>query len=139
MFLTLFFFLMIRRPPRSTLFPYTTLFRSRRSRPLDRRTLARAAPVGACEDESGDDADGRQDARWVPDHGTPFCHNIVFSHGDWRYGRIPQGFRVRDGPCSLHHVTSYSRTTGSAPPRLPTSVRGSSVESWQCLPGAWRQ
>src|SRR5438876_7632091 len=25
----LFFFLLIRRPPRSTLFPYTTLFRSR--------------------------------------------------------------------------------------------------------------
>src|SRR3712207_7331354 len=30
--LYLFFFLMIRRPPRSTLFPYTTLFRS--DRPL---------------------------------------------------------------------------------------------------------
>src|SRR2546428_3775124 len=27
--LRFFFFLMIRRPPRSTLFPYTTLFRSR--------------------------------------------------------------------------------------------------------------
>src|SRR3712207_8670070 len=27
-----FFFLMIRRPPRSTLFPYTTLFRSARAR-----------------------------------------------------------------------------------------------------------
>src|ERR1041385_9282951 len=27
-FVTLVFFLMIRRPPRSTLFPYTTLFRS---------------------------------------------------------------------------------------------------------------
>src|SRR3712207_8351530 len=27
--LCFFFFLMIRRPPRSTLFPYTTLFRSR--------------------------------------------------------------------------------------------------------------
>src|SRR3712207_9128029 len=26
-----FFFLMIRRPPRSTLFPYTTLFRSERT------------------------------------------------------------------------------------------------------------
>src|SRR5690242_20969199 len=26
----MFFFLMIRRPPRSTLFPYTTLFRSQR-------------------------------------------------------------------------------------------------------------
>src|SRR6266849_9255858 len=31
-FLFLFFFLMIRRPPRSTLFPYTTLFRSTRKR-----------------------------------------------------------------------------------------------------------
>src|SRR3712207_9346447 len=29
----MFFFLMIRRPPRSTLFPYTTLFRSRDSFP----------------------------------------------------------------------------------------------------------
>src|SRR3989442_2541941 len=28
MFSLFFFFLMIRRPPRSTLFPYTTLFRS---------------------------------------------------------------------------------------------------------------
>src|SRR5438309_5414714 len=27
-FYSVFFFLMIRRPPRSTLFPYTTLFRS---------------------------------------------------------------------------------------------------------------
>src|SRR5947208_11161340 len=27
-----FFFLLIRRPPRSTLFPYTTLFRSKRKR-----------------------------------------------------------------------------------------------------------
>src|SRR5256885_11984442 len=29
-----FFFLMIRRPPRSTLFPYTTLFRSRSRAPV---------------------------------------------------------------------------------------------------------
>src|SRR5437660_10252645 len=33
----LFFFLIIRRPPRSTLFPYTTLFRSCRSGWLRRR------------------------------------------------------------------------------------------------------
>src|SRR5256885_10974235 len=32
-----FFFLMIRRPPRSTLFPYTTLFRSRKSRHVQKR------------------------------------------------------------------------------------------------------
>src|SRR5947209_16930257 len=35
LFFPFFFFLMIRRPPRSTLFPYTTLFRSaaKRERP----------------------------------------------------------------------------------------------------------
>src|SRR2546430_8848058 len=32
-----FFFLMIRRPPRSTLFPYTTLFRSNRHRLVDEK------------------------------------------------------------------------------------------------------
>src|SRR3712207_9374565 len=34
-----FFFLMIRRPPRSTLFPYTTLFRSRRVQEIGAPTL----------------------------------------------------------------------------------------------------
>src|SRR2546426_11682644 len=33
----LFFFLMIRRPPRSTLFPYTTLFRSHAAAHLNSR------------------------------------------------------------------------------------------------------
>src|SRR5256885_11616916 len=34
-----FFFLMIRRPPRSTLFPYTTLFRSRHLPLSERRRV----------------------------------------------------------------------------------------------------
>src|SRR2546422_8122608 len=37
LFFYLFFFLMIRRPPRSTLFPYTTLFRSQVVRHRTRR------------------------------------------------------------------------------------------------------
>src|SRR6266699_1782539 len=40
-FLAVFFFLMIRRPPRSTLFPYTTLFRSPRAADLSRFHLIR--------------------------------------------------------------------------------------------------
>src|SRR3712207_8924648 len=44
-----FFFLMIRRPPRSTLFPYTTLFRSRGDRRRARgghpRTFEAQEPV----------------------------------------------------------------------------------------------
>src|SRR5205814_8033414 len=39
-----FFFLMLRRPPRSTLFPYTTLFRSRASH---RRLAGRFLPTAA--------------------------------------------------------------------------------------------
>src|SRR2546429_8296933 len=41
-----FFFLMIRRPPRSTLFPYTTLFRSRRGVRVRARVRARLRPAG---------------------------------------------------------------------------------------------
>src|SRR3989454_12848009 len=37
-----FFFLMIRRPPRSTLFPYTTLFRSRQGWDVVGAVAARA-------------------------------------------------------------------------------------------------
>src|SRR2546429_3445014 len=41
---SLFFFLMIRRPPRSTLFPYTTLFRSLPETPHDCRHSPAAHP-----------------------------------------------------------------------------------------------
>src|SRR6266478_8329533 len=55
-FFVFFFFLMIRRPPRSTLFPYTTLFRSPRlpALPHSRHGAARwsrarpAAALRAC-------------------------------------------------------------------------------------------
>src|SRR3712207_8810448 len=45
----MFFFLMIRRPPRSTLFPYTTLFRSANE--------AQEVPRGAAEEPRGADRD----------------------------------------------------------------------------------
>src|SRR3712207_8882013 len=47
----LFFFLMIRRPPRSTLFPYTTLFRSHHQ---DRADLVGDLPEGGEVDEPRD-------------------------------------------------------------------------------------
>src|SRR5256885_11476488 len=50
-FFDVFFFLMIRRPPRSTLFPYTTLFRSQLVGALSRRAgavrTAAGGPTGA--------------------------------------------------------------------------------------------
>src|SRR6266496_6142547 len=47
-----FFFLMLRRPPRSTLFPYTTLFRSRPYRPaISARFPHQDQPAGASRSE----------------------------------------------------------------------------------------
>src|SRR6516162_4596796 len=48
-FFLCFFFLMIRRPPRSTLFPYTTLFRSDRGQGLERDGLGRIVRQRAAE------------------------------------------------------------------------------------------
>src|SRR3712207_8920683 len=45
---TVLFFLMIRRPPRSTLFPYTTLFRSSRDNREDARQTDHHAKVVQC-------------------------------------------------------------------------------------------
>src|SRR5206468_13078988 len=49
-----FFFLMIRPPPRSTLFPYTTLFRSHsRLRPPQRyKTVGKKAAIRECHSRS---------------------------------------------------------------------------------------
>src|SRR3712207_8561125 len=54
-----FFFLMIRRPPRSTLFPYTTLFRSAglaRVRLLTLRTVLVATDLEPSSDAALDSA-----------------------------------------------------------------------------------
>src|SRR3712207_7835550 len=72
----MFFFLMIRRPPRSTLFPYTTLFRSvprQDSRGPRREALllcgARRAGEPACFSAQGSwPREGRQGSVPLPEH-----------------------------------------------------------------------
>src|SRR3989454_11512208 len=60
---------MIRRPPRSTLFPYTTLFRSHREVAL---VLAGDEPAGHAadehEDQRDDDAKGGEERAGAVDH-----------------------------------------------------------------------
>src|SRR3712207_7103905 len=65
-----FFFLMIRRPPRSTLFPYTTLFRSRgprrqegRFRPVLRRPRLAALQEGLRDEERREPEGGDRQQR----------------------------------------------------------------------------
>src|SRR2546426_8656920 len=99
----LFFFLMIRRPPRSTLFPYTTLFRSPdhfklgaghdpREHLVERVSWDRGLPVAGQEasplmdDAAGGGIGGRGDGLtgrlwWVePIEAVPF--NAVFPRRD---------------------------------------------------------
>src|SRR5438309_5179657 len=55
-FLSFFFFLMLRRLPRSTLFPYTTLFRSVASLPIETAlTVLRPVLEDASTPKSGHD------------------------------------------------------------------------------------
>src|SRR5690242_21511209 len=63
-----FFFLMIRRPPRSTLFPYTTLFRSPRSRFPAPTKPARAADYFSCRRSSQPHAQDRKSTRLNSSH-----------------------------------------------------------------------
>src|SRR3712207_8106840 len=72
----MFYFLMMRRPPRSTLFPYTTLFRSLGDS-LQARGHVDAVPedVVALDDDIADvDADAEGDAPVRRRRGIAFPH-----------------------------------------------------------------
>src|SRR2546422_2987679 len=101
---------MIRRPPRSTLFPYTTLFRSDDAVPI-RDADERRAPV----DPGADAGDGRRP----------------------RVGRVERGDRIREegddarredvrGGGAAHEVLHRSEEHTSAPvtatSRMPSSA-----------------
>src|SRR2546422_3254846 len=66
---------MIRRPPRSTLFPYTTLFRSLSGRPLVHRrrrpasAVRRVAGLGQCDAAVTGDGRDRKSTRLNSSHG----------------------------------------------------------------------
>src|SRR6266496_5634918 len=56
-----FFFLMIRRPPRSTLFPYTTLFRSRPRCGHGASCTSRRCRAGSRSEEHTSELQSRRD------------------------------------------------------------------------------
>src|SRR3712207_7338435 len=64
---SVFFFLMIRRPPRSTLFPYTTLFRSAHEVPQALRAQDGDLEVAVAGVRVGDDLQAAGDAAQVGD------------------------------------------------------------------------
>src|SRR3989475_10960630 len=126
---TFFFFLMIRRPPRSTLFPYTTLFRSLpASAPTPRRPRASrsAARPGA-------------GAPRPPSAGRPLRRRRRMTRcrpartrcrGRWSPPRPERGARTgpapaRRGPGARHRWARFAQPAGLRRParRLPVPVR----------------
>src|SRR2546427_6454544 len=117
---------MIRRPPRSTLFPYTTLFRSKRREAgnvheaADGRASAARDEHEVVDDDGVADADrpGRHDARHRPDD------DVLTDPGEWQ----PRGLiRHRPAPAGAslrsRHVVRHSRfgrtTPGTRPYQAP--------------------
>src|SRR5258705_7653402 len=79
---------MIRRPPRSTLFPYTTLFRSARD-----LALAVAAPVAVYQPAQNPSAQARVQVESVGRRERPqplrqIAHRLVGGEGDRKSTRL---------------------------------------------------
>src|SRR3712207_6849527 len=99
-----FFFLMIRRPPRSTLFPYTTLFRSAEWR-------RRVDHVAAPEDPHRARPDGRREVQWAGVVGDRKSTRLNSSHANISYAV----FCLKKKKTPLEHSSSF--TTSKRIPR----------------------
>src|SRR5256885_12021027 len=80
---TFFFFLMIRRPPRSTLFPYTTLFRSQLKRP-NKKFIELAASKHSLRINS-----------------LSSLNDLILDHNAGRGGRSEEHTSELQSPCNL--------------------------------------
>src|SRR3712207_8373223 len=98
------FFLMIRRPPRSTLFPYTTLFRSRaagqrrgvlrlgragrghrrQADPLNTGPRARGAPGAGSADGAGDDGRSEEHTSELQSRQYLVCRLLLEKKTPWK-------------------------------------------------------
>src|SRR3712207_8750826 len=105
-----FFFLMIRRPPRSTLFPYTTLFRSHEGPPRahqaqDRQAL-RAVPLGRrVHDPAAVDHRDRKSTRLNSSHAN--ISYAVFCLKKKQHYIHATAFSATDRPLFAHAACSF--------------------------------
>src|SRR3712207_2189949 len=96
------FFLMIRRPPRSTLFPYTTLFRSAEIR--ERWGDAVADMVLACSDGLNDS--GERKGTW-PERKQPYVAGLPHKSLDALL--VTAADKTHNGLCIAADVRRYGQ------------------------------
>src|SRR5260221_3848969 len=88
---------MIRRPPRSTLFPYTTLFRSQQVADIAERRRAEIGDHGHCAGGVGHRGDGTagQGDGIADRHSSEEHTSDVHSHTDLEGGALPEADDIR--------------------------------------------
>src|ERR1017187_5884560 len=127
LFLLCFVFLMIRRPPRSTLFPYTTLFRSRFQAPHPRRNHRPRRPPGPRHGDPHLADRRRQRVRLAPAAAPPRLLRWQFHPQCGRPGRrllrrrpwLRTGHQLPHGPRQLQRPLPQLLLAHAVPPRVP--------------------
>src|SRR5256885_11054933 len=90
---------MIRRPPRSTLFPYTTLFRSQHSVPSDGQWLIEPADHSGKVQLTIRYGEGRHSSNWGRD--VPLSEPMGLSAADMGGSRSEEHTSELQSPCNL--------------------------------------
>src|SRR2546422_10837391 len=117
--MSIFFFLMIRRPPRSTLFPYTTLFRSRRPASRPAHSLGGQGLEGACEVD------------WEPRHAGGRYWRDAPLPAVWSEARPGgQKARRRGAAMSAARTISSPQAVGGTGDRILRYTLGERVNHW---------
>src|ERR1017187_7770805 len=115
---------MIRRPPRSTLFPYTTLFRSQLARS---GLFSLASPMRGVDEAFGAVIDGLRHLAGrggiiAPD--VPGDARIAISSRRWpRLPRVPQTRRARRRRCPVSRLHESGRRPARGGNGLPYAFR----------------
>src|SRR5574340_614194 len=110
-FVFCFFFLMIRRPPRSTLFPYTTLFRST----LDSSSMLEFHQVDSKFDSDVQDNHDSPAATWFGDAGPGSSQSTAANGGPGADGRHQYVFPLRYRAASVGALELCTPVGGDLP------------------------
>src|SRR2546422_6242950 len=115
--LSFFFFLMIRRPPRSTLFPYTTLFRSLAPDAFEALLVVAQLLIEGLRALGGEDGGNRQSQNGVEENRRGEASREDLAHSTVVLDELP-----RRRSSTPFHTRRKCRPTDAALPKRPINI-----------------